>query len=96
MLKREDTLAFSLLVDVLVRIIDAVDLDHGLVPHIDSGSYREEANTGKEEQHLTWHRCNAHRTFGSVVGAFPGSTPHPGFQMQLFNLSYHHSCMRIA
>ena len=49
MLKREDTLALNLFVDVLVRIVDVVDLDHGLVPHIDSGSYREEANTGKEE-----------------------------------------------
>ena len=61
MLKREDTLALNLFVDVLVRIVDVVDLDHGLVPHIDSGSYnREEANTGKKEQHSTWHRCNAH------------------------------------
>ena len=61
MLKREGTLALILFVDVLVRIVDVADLDHGLVPHIDSGSYyREEANTGKEEQHSTWHRCNAH------------------------------------
>ena len=60
MLKREDTLALILFVAVLVWIVDVVDLDHGLVPHIDSGSYRGEANTGKKEQHSTWHRCNAH------------------------------------
>ena len=47
MLKREDTLALILFVDVLVRIVDAVDLDHELVPHIDSGSYREEAKHRK-------------------------------------------------
>ena len=58
--KREGTLALNLLVHVLVQIVDVVDLDHGLVPHIDSGSYREEANTGKEEHHSTWHRFNAH------------------------------------
>ena len=46
--KREGTLALILFVDVLVRIIDVVDLDHGLVPHIDSGSYREEAKHRKE------------------------------------------------
>ena len=45
--KREGTLALNLFVDVLVRIVDVVDLDHGLVPHIDSGSYREEAKHRK-------------------------------------------------
>ena len=53
MLKREDTLALILFVDVLVWMFDVVDLDHGLVPHIDSGSYREEANTGKVETQST-------------------------------------------
>ena len=63
MLQKRRYACLDLFVDVLVRIIDVVDLDHGLVPHIDSGSYyREEANTGKEEQHSTWHRCNAHTT----------------------------------
>ena len=47
MLKREDTLALILFVDVLVRIIDVVDLDLGLVAHINSGSYREEAKHRK-------------------------------------------------
>ena len=32
------------------------------------------------------------RTFGSVVGAFPGSTPHPGFQMIDLATS-HNNCM---
>ena len=52
--KREGTLALT------CSLMYLFDLDHGLVPHIDSGSYREEANTRKEEQHSTWHRCNAH------------------------------------
>ena len=52
MLKREDTLALNLFVDVLVRIFDVVDLGHELVPHIDSGSYQEEANTGKEGNNI--------------------------------------------
>ena len=60
MLQKRRYACLDLFVDVLVRVVDVVDLDHGLVPHIDSGSYREEANTGKEEQHSTWHRCNAH------------------------------------
>ena len=58
--KREGTLSLTLFVDVLVRIVDVVDLDHGLVPHIDSGSYREEANTGKEENN-TQHGIDAMR-----------------------------------
>ena len=67
MLKREGTLALILFVDVLVRIVDVVDLDHELVPHIDSGSYREEANTGKVETQSTWHRCNAHTSMMNVI-----------------------------
>ena len=51
--EREGTLALNLFIDVLVWIVNAVDLDHGLVPHIDSGSYREEANTGKVETQST-------------------------------------------
>ena len=47
MLKKEGTLALNLFVDVLVRNGNVVDLDHGLVPHIDSGSYREEAKHRK-------------------------------------------------
>ena len=48
MLKREGTLSLILFVDVLVWIFDVVDLGHGLVPHIDSGFYREEAKHRKE------------------------------------------------
>ena len=36
-----------LFVDVLVRTSDVVDLDHRPVPHINSGSYREEAKHQK-------------------------------------------------
>ena len=43
--KGEGTLA--LFVDVLVRIIEVVDLNLGLVAHINSGSYREEAKHRK-------------------------------------------------
>ena len=52
MLKREDTLALILFVDVLVWIVDVVDLDHGLVPHIDSIYYREEAKTPEKENNI--------------------------------------------
>ena len=37
----------NLFIYVLVRIVDVADLEHGLVPHIDSGSYREEAKHRK-------------------------------------------------
>ena len=50
----------ALFVDEQTLIFDVVDLDLELVAHINSGSYREEANTGKVETQSTWHRCNAH------------------------------------
>ena len=47
MLKREGTLALILFVDVLVWTFNVVNLGHRLVPHIDSGSSREEAKHRK-------------------------------------------------
>ena len=47
MLQKRKYACLELFVDVLVRIVDVVDLDHdlGLVPHIDSGSYRKGRTT---------------------------------------------------
>ena len=47
MLQKRRYACLDLFVDVLVRIVDVVDLDHGLVPYIDSGSYRKEAKHRK-------------------------------------------------
>jgi hypothetical protein len=47
-----------LFIDGQVLIVGVVDLDIGRVAHINSGSYREEAeHTGKENNIQTWHRC---------------------------------------
>ena len=53
MLQKRRYACLDLFVDVLVRIVDVVDLDHdlGLVPHIDSRSYREEAKHQKRWKH---------------------------------------------
>ena len=62
MLQNRRYACLDLFVDVLVRIVDVVDLDHdlGFVPHIDSGSYREEPNTGKSGNTINMASCNAH------------------------------------
>ena len=52
MLQKRRYACLDLFVDVLVRIVDVADLDHGLVPHIDSGSYREEAKTPERKDNI--------------------------------------------
>ena len=51
-------ITLALFVDEQTLIFDVVDLGIGLVAHINSGSYREEANTGKERNHIQpWHNA---------------------------------------
>jgi hypothetical protein len=48
----------DLSVDGQVLILRVVDLDIGLVAHINSGSYRGEAETHQKGKAFnTWHRC---------------------------------------
>jgi hypothetical protein len=48
-----------LFIDGQVLIISVVDLDIGLVAHINFGSYWGEAETHQEKENniQTWHRC---------------------------------------
>jgi hypothetical protein len=43
-----------LLIDGQVLIVGVVDLDIGLVAHIDSGSYREEAETHQKRNNIQY------------------------------------------